>query len=251
MHPRFTDGLVCHVLLVETAEGLVLVDSGFGLRDVADPAKRIGPARFYTRPKFDAAEAAINQVKQLGFDPHDVRDIVLTHFDSDHIGGLADFPWARVHLTGAEEDAAYHPQGFMEKERYVVAQRDHDPTLVRHTPGHGDSWRGFQAAKEIISGVVLVSLPGHSRGHAAIAVDAGNRWVLQVGDAFYHRGQIDGSRKAPRALLAMERVVAFDWSKVKANHDRLSELWSAAEPDLMLVNAHDPTLLSQAQNAAD
>lgn len=32
MHPRFVpDGLVCHVLLLETAAGLVLVDSGLRL----------------------------------------------------------------------------------------------------------------------------------------------------------------------------------------------------------------------------
>ncbi|MFJ1706340.1 hypothetical protein [Kitasatospora sp. NPDC088346] len=30
--------LVCHVLLVETPAGLVLVDSGHGLHDITDPA---------------------------------------------------------------------------------------------------------------------------------------------------------------------------------------------------------------------
>ena len=35
--------LVCHVLLVETPRsGLVLVDTGFGLDDVAEPRARLG-----------------------------------------------------------------------------------------------------------------------------------------------------------------------------------------------------------------
>ncbi|MET9028920.1 hypothetical protein ABZW96_25395 [Nocardia sp. NPDC004168] len=44
----------------------------------------------------------------------------------------------------------------------------------------------------------------------------------------------------------MERVIAYDWQKVEANHARLRELRAAAEPDLLLVNAHDPQLLDRA-----
>jgi len=251
MHPRATPGgLVCHVLLLETDAGLVLVDSGLGLHDVAEPAKRFGAARFYVRPAFDADEAAITQVRRLGFDPADVRHVILTHFDADHTGGLADFPSAQVHLTAAEAFAALHPKTLTEKQRYLPSQRAHGPVLVEHTPAESEAWRGFAGAEElsgIAPGIVLISLPGHTRGHAAVAVDAGERWVLHVGDAFYKRGQIDGTNKAPRAMTGMERAVAHDWKRVRANHRRLAELWAAAEPDLLLVNAHDPDLLTAAQ----
>jgi glyoxylase-like metal-dependent hydrolase (beta-lactamase superfamily II) len=244
------EGLVCHVLLLETGSGLALVDSGFGLQDIAAPGRRFGPARFFVRPAFDEAETAVRQIERLGLDPHDVRDIVITHFDADHVGGLADFPWARVHLTANEASAAVHPRTFIEKQRYMPAQRDHRPDLVEHVPAVGDSWRGFAAAEEltdIAPGVVFISLPGHTRGHAAIAVDAGERWVLHVGDSFYHRGQIDGSGTSPASLRAMERSVAHDWHQVRANHERLTELMARPEPDLLLVNAHDPTLLRRAR----
>jgi glyoxylase-like metal-dependent hydrolase (beta-lactamase superfamily II) len=252
MHPRFVpDGLVCHVLLLETAAGLVLVDSGLGLRDAESPASRFGPARFYVRPVFDPNEAAINQIRALGFDPTDVRHIVVTHFDADHVGGLADFPWAQVHLTAAEAFAALHPKTFVENQRYLPAGHAHGPLLVEHAPAASESWRGFPGAKElteIADGIVLINLPGHTRGHAAVAVDAGDRWILHAGDSFYHRGQLDGSDAAPRALRLMERSVAFDWKRVQTNHERLRELWSAGDPGLLLVNAHDPQLLRQAAN---
>jgi glyoxylase-like metal-dependent hydrolase (beta-lactamase superfamily II) len=32
------------------------------------------------------------QIERLGFRREDVRHIVITHFDFDHIGGLVDFP---------------------------------------------------------------------------------------------------------------------------------------------------------------
>ncbi|MGW0950342.1 MBL fold metallo-hydrolase, partial [Streptomyces sp. NPDC002623] len=66
MHPPGAR-LVCHVLLIETANGLVLVDSGYGLDDIADPKRRVGPARRFIRPVFDPEETAARQVEKLGF----------------------------------------------------------------------------------------------------------------------------------------------------------------------------------------
>jgi glyoxylase-like metal-dependent hydrolase (beta-lactamase superfamily II) len=244
------DGLVCHVLLVETGNGLVLIDTGLGLRDAADPAGRFGPARFLIRPAFDPAEAAITQITALGFDAADVRHIVLTHFDADHTGGLADFPRAGVHLTTTENAAALHPRGVTERGRYLPTQRSHGPEIVVHTPDRGEAWRGFPGAEELTAiapGIVLIDLPGHTRGHAAVAVDAGDHWVLHVGDAFYHRGQINGAGDVPKTLSLMERGMAHDRAKVRANHHRLIEVWNAAASDLLLINAHDPALLRYAQ----
>lgn len=250
MRPRFTPGgLVCHVLLIETANGLALIDSGLGTSYGRAPGDTFGPSRFYVRPDYDEAQTAVRQVRALGYDPKDVRDIVLTHFDADHVGGVADFPWARVHLTADEADAALAPRTFVEKSRYLPANHEPLPNLVRHDPARGDRWRGFAAATELTQigdGIVLLALPGHSRGHAAVAVETGDRTILHVGDSFYHPGQIDGGH-APRALTLMERVIAYDWPQVRENHARLAELWSAADPDLVLVNAHDPSLLARAQ----
>lgn len=261
MHPwGAPDGLVCHVLLVETPNGLVLIDSGLGLRDRAAPAQRFGPARHFVRPVFDESETAIRQVQSLGYHAADVTDIVLTHFDADHIGGLADFPHARVHLTAKEDAAMTNPGTLIENRRYLPAGHDHGPILVTHDPAQGDMWRGFARATEltdIADGIVLIGLPGHSRGHAAIAVDARDpddpnapdRWVLHIGDSLYHHGQIDGSGHTPRSLTAMERAIAYDWTQVRANHLRLRELWAEKQPDLVIVNAHCPTLLRRARES--
>ncbi|ACY97911.1 MULTISPECIES: MBL fold metallo-hydrolase [Thermomonospora] len=236
--------LVCHVLLVETDSGLVLVDTGFGLQDVADPARRLGLTRHLIRPVLDPEETAARQVERLGFRRRDVRHILLTHFDMDHIGGLADFPHAQVHVTAAEAEGAMRSPTWAERRRYRPVQWAHGPRIVEHSP-HGESWRGFAAARPleaIAPGLVLIPLPGHTRGHACVAVDAGDRWVLHCGDAFYHRGTVDGRSRVPFPLRAMESLVAFDRGKVHSNHARLAELYRRAEPDLVVVCAHDPVM---------
>ncbi|MDX3586972.1 MULTISPECIES: MBL fold metallo-hydrolase [Streptomyces] len=247
-----TGALVCHVLLVEAPGGLVLVDSGFGLHDIADPGRRVGPARRLIRPVLRAEETAARQIEALGFQRDDVRHIVVTHFDSDHIGGLSDFPEAQVHTTAAEALGSVISPSRRERIRYRPAQWAHGPKIVEHTPD-GEAWRGFAAAREldtIAPGIVLVSLPGHTRGHACVAVNTGTRWILHAGDAFYHRGTLDGHSPVPRALRTMENLVAYDLRMVRDNHARLAELHRRGDTDLTVVNAHDPVLYERARGTA-
>ncbi|MED7930463.1 MBL fold metallo-hydrolase [Nonomuraea sp. LP-02] len=247
-----TAHLVCHVLLLESGNGLVLVDTGFGLADIEDPARRLGPYRHLIKPALDPAETAAHQVERLGHRRADVRHIVLTHLDIDHIGGLADFPHARVHLTAAEAEGAIRAPSRAERIRYSPAQWAHRPHLVEHTPD-GEQWWGFPAAlplDEVSPGIVLIALPGHTRGHAAVAVDAGDRWILHCGDAFYHTGTLDRRLRVPAVLRLQETLVAFDRAKVRDNHARLAELYQRADPRLSIVCSHDPVLYQQARAGA-
>lgn len=240
---------VCHVLLVETDNGLVLVDTGYGLADCAHPRRRIGPLRHVLRPALDPDETAAVQVERLGFRREDVRHIVVTHFDFDHIGGLTDFPHAQVHVTAAEVRGAVTAPSLTERFRYRSAQWAHGPRLVEYNPA-GEAWRGFAAAQELTDvapGLVLIPLAGHTRGHAAVAVDAGTHWVMHCGDAFYLRGTVDGRTPVPRVVTVSAMISALDLRRLRANQERLAELHRRGDDDLLMVSAHDPVLLARAQ----
>ena len=252
MQPPVVGHLVCHVLLCETAGGLVLVDSGMGLADIAEPARRLGLLRHLLQPSSDPLTTAVRQVEALGFEATDVRDIILTHLDLDHVGGIADFPAARIHVTAIEHAAATAPT-LRERSRYRRVQWDHQPIFVTYAEP-GEPWRGFAAAQPLDgldARFALVPLPGHSRGHACVAVDTEDRgWLLHAGDAVFDGSMLGGASAPRRALRAFERVVAFDLAQVRANHERLAELQAREGAAVHVLPAHDPTQLERARAAA-
>jgi glyoxylase-like metal-dependent hydrolase (beta-lactamase superfamily II) len=236
--------LVSHCLLVETdARGLVLVDTGLGVADVRD-TRRLG-ALFGSAMAIDSTHArmpALPQIEALGFRREDVRHLVLTHMDFDHAGGLSDFPEAKVHVHANEKDAAFARATFRERTRYRLPHVAHGPAWETYD-ARGERWKGMSAARQLDGlppEILALPLAGHSRGHAAIAVDTGRGWLVHAGDAYFHRSVIErgDASGTPWALRWIERAIAVDYTRVRANHAMLAEL--ATHDDVTVFSAHDP-----------
>ncbi|MGE3288390.1 MAG: MBL fold metallo-hydrolase [Pseudonocardia sp.] len=237
--------LACHVLLVETpASGLVLVDTGLGTADYADISSRLGRgfAHFYARPTVDASLAAVTQVRALGFDPRDVRHIVQTHLDLDHVGGLSDFPWATVHVHATELAAAMARKGVRARGRYRPGMWQHGPDWHTYA-ADGEPWFGFEAVRGLDGlpeEILFVPLPGHTMGHCGVALDTDRGWLLDAGDAFFDPREVHGPtpRCAWRVRL-FEEVVTTDRGLRRHNQARLRAL-IAQHPEVEVFAAHDP-----------
>lgn len=251
---RFIDGepgylrrarLVCHCLLLETDSGLVLVDTGFGEQDVAD-RKRLGGFRHLIQPVLDTEEPAVRQVVRLGFAVEDVRHIVLTHLDLDHAGGLPDFPSARVHVLATEHAAATGPLKPPDKLRYRAAQWAHGPDWSLYEPG-GEPWFGFDAVrslKDLPEEILMVPLAGHTRGHAGVAVDLGDKWLLHAGDSYFFHGEMDPERRwCSPGLRVFQTLAEVDRKARLANQRRLHELALGHRDEVELFSAHSATEL--------
>jgi glyoxylase-like metal-dependent hydrolase (beta-lactamase superfamily II) len=235
--------LVSHCLLLETdAHGLVLVDTGIGVADVQD-TRRLG-ALFGPAMAIDATKTqmpALPQLEALGFRRDDVRHIVLTHIDFDHAGGLADFPAAKVHVHAHEKDAALAQATLKARTRYRLPQLAHGPAWETYE-ALGEPWQGMPAARRLGGlppEILALPMPGHSPGHAAIAVDTGRGWLVHAGDAYFHRSVLErGDASAtPWALRWIERFIAADYRRVRANHAALAAL--AKRDDVTVFSAHD------------
>ncbi len=240
--------IICHCLLVEGSDGLVLIDTGFGLDDMRN-TRQLG-AIFDTlfRPQAREADTAIEQVRALGHSPEDVRHVIATHLDVDHAGGLPDFPDAQVHVIAAELKAAMNPN-WRERERYVAVHWAHGPKWVEHG-AEGDDWFGFQSVR-VLPGVepeiVLVPLFGHTHGHTGVAVKQSDRWLLHCGDAFFHRGEMQTPPSCPPVLKVFQGLNSVDNAARRQNSERLRELALREAGQVELFCAHDPVMLERLQ----
>lgn len=244
--------LVCHCLLVETSDGLALVDTGLGESDVLGRRGLLYQRRLrLLGARLAREETAAQQVVRLGFSPDEVRHVVLTHLDFDHAGGLDDFPRAQVHVLAREHEAAMARDTFHERLRYRPETWAHRPRWVLHRPDEGERWFGFEAVRRI-SGLppelLLVPLHGHTRGHAGVAVETPAGWLLHAGDAYFFHGEMDVAHPRCTPLLdTYQRLLAFDDAARRHNQARLRELLRREGERVRVFSAHDPTELDRAR----
>ena len=235
--------MVCHCLLLETRDGLALVDTGLGTADVNDPEYRLGKDfQHFARPTLDREQTALAQVQALGYRRSDVRNILPTHLDLDHAGGLSDFPEATVHIFGPEHAAATAPATFREKQRYRRPQLAHHPKWQVHETG-GDRWLGFESVRALGGAddeVLLIPLVGHTRGHCGVAVRTPDGWLLHAGDAYFFHGEMDAAHPiCPPALRVFQRLVAIDDAARRNNQERLRVL-AQGHREVTVFCAHSP-----------
>jgi glyoxylase-like metal-dependent hydrolase (beta-lactamase superfamily II) len=237
--------LICHCLLIETpSSGLVLVDTGYGLRDVAQPFPRTSRT-FATmlNIQFRESETAVRQIERLGFSPRDVRHIVITHLDFDHAGGLEDFPEAEIHLLRTELETFHSKRrGFVMTQRYRPMQIN-DVRHWRTYEGLGEKWFGFDAVRQLIGlppEILLVPLRGHTYGHAGVAIARGDGWLLHAGDAYFYRDEVRRpDRRCTPGLRLYQTMMEVDRVARLHNQDRLRELSCDHAAGVRMICAHD------------
>ncbi len=222
--------MVAHCLLIEGDQGLTLVDTGFGTADIA--GKRMGRGFIQMMgPSLDPAETAVAQVRAAGYAAADVTDIVLTHMDLDHAGGLGDFPDARIHVFTDELAAATARKSPTEKGRYITAQWAHGPRWVEHDVA-GEEWLGFEAVKVLSDDVLLIPLRGHTRGHCGVAVRRpSGGWFLHAGDTYFSHGEKETPPTCPTGLSLFQKIVQMDKKARYANQDRVRSMHAEHGPD--------------------
>lgn len=234
--------LVCHTLLIETEQGLVLIDTGMGLQDVHHPNKRINSFfRKVLRPILQENETAHYQITQLGFKPEDVRHIVLTHLDFDHAGGIDDFPNATVHLLDSELKASHDRRTFISKGRYSPAQLTHSKDWTTYHP-MGERWYGFQCVRELKGlppEILLIPLVGHTEGHCGVAVETDKGWLLHAGDAYFFRGELEKNYHCTPGLRAYQKMMEVNRDLRLKNQERLRHLAQNFQHEVTIFSAHD------------
>jgi len=162
-----------HPLLVRTAAGLALIDTGAGL----------GLAEQFGEPVGRLPEA----LAAAGVAAGDVALVVLSHAHPDHVGGLTAgngsgrrlmFPRAR-HVIGRTE-YEYWTSGPVPGDFAWMGELARQHLIPVGQAGLLDLVEGEQ---EVAPGIRVIPAPGHTPGHMAISLTFGSQQAVFLADA--------------------------------------------------------------------
>lgn len=182
----WTEQLPIYAWVIEHPEGLIVVDTGETAR-VAEPGYfpwwhpyyKLG-VREWVRPEEEIGP----QLRALGFAPDDVRWVLLTHFHTDHAGGLPHFPRSEILVSRTEyQDAS----GFRGQLSGYLPQ--HWPTWFapRLIDFASQPFGPFPGSYPVTRAgdVHLVPTPGHTSGHYSVIVQEDEHALFFAGDTSY------------------------------------------------------------------
>lgn len=168
---------------------------------------------------------------RAGIQAAEVRHLVLTHAHFDHVGGLALFPNATVYIQRREFDfwvydaLARRPSFASLADPVAVAQLGELKGSGRLQLLDGD--------QQILPGVELLSMPGHTPGMQAVAVQARKGLAVVASDCAHLRANFEAD--IPSCLF----------TDLPAMLTSMTRLRQKAGGDLArLFPGHDPKLLS-------
>ena len=192
-----THALDCNVWLIDTEEGLLLIDAGVGLDN----------------------EAIVDEIVKLGYSPSDLKYIFITHAHADHAAGATYFS----KRFGAEVIADPHEatvlgdtvllrdtmKEYVETGMYPQGY-EFDSVSVHRTMKDGE-----RIQLGIVDLEVLVT-PGHTGGGLCLYGKIDGKRMLFCGDVLFFHGKInllsifDGDLKAYKESVLRLNALQVD-----------------------------------------
>jgi glyoxylase-like metal-dependent hydrolase (beta-lactamase superfamily II) len=200
-----------NILLVETGDKRVLIDSGEGQADPDDPGQ------------------LLDRLRAENITPESIDTVVISHYHQDHIGGLLDnagnptFPKARL-VVPSQEHAHWMREDILARI---------DPSRVarlRQTLAvYAERLTLMDDTADIEPGIHYVPALGHSPGHRAVHIESGDARMLHIVDTIHMPIQLNALDAAP-----------FDAQPDIAIATRRAVLARAESENLLLMTYHFP-----------
>ncbi|MEM9693727.1 MAG: MBL fold metallo-hydrolase [Myxococcota bacterium] len=223
--------IVVYAIVRPADGGIVLVDTG-AAATINNPDYfdcESSHAWFYRRNlDFDVARGdhLLPRMVEAGLDPKRVDTIVVTHFHADHGGALDAFPTAQV-LVG--------PGNWPSHAGAATCHLGANwaPLEARYEDGPFAGWAASRRLDQP-GRIRMIPLPGHTPGHAGVAIEDEDQTWLFVGDATFDLGQtqrlaVAGISEDVTAAIATQRALR------RAQRERRATL----------LPAHDPTVFQR------
>jgi len=233
------------VYVIFHPKGVVLVDSGLG-EEFPEQMKSWWVYRFFQKllpEEFDRSQSALQQIKNMGIDPRDVRFIVVTHLHFDHAGGLRDFPNAKVVLSRDEWNYAHVNRWRAAFLRGVRSEQLEGLESRLQFVTYKNKYGPFEGSYDLFGDGAILLLPthGHTPGHQSVLVTlSSGRKVLITGDAAWVKENYEWPAPKSWLVRSLEEDQKKTWEsllRIKKFHEQ--------NPNALIFPGHDPHLWPQ------
>ena len=232
-------------VLIERDNDLVLFDTGIGTRIDQEMRPLIywGNLFFHRcimRTQFmPQRDAFMHRLPRLGFQPSDVKNVIISHLHWDHAGGMRDFPNVHFIVNRKEWNFATQLSGVpLFKNAFIKEQfyeSDLDIELIETDPRK--PFKNFPASYDVFGNdsMVLVDLPGHSPGLMGmfLTMPSGRRFLFSA-DTFYFPEGLE--QRMPKSKL-MQSLVS-EGMEAGSSIDKVYDLMNS-DSELEIVGSHD------------
>jgi N-acyl homoserine lactone hydrolase len=179
----------------------------------------------------DPEQEAGRVLRKAGVDPGDVAVVINTHLHWDHCSNNALFSEANFYIQARELAYAANPlpihRAAFEKVRGIRPPWLEVWDRIETVDGDG----------EIVPGVSVVSLPGHTPGSQGVLVDAGDTRYLLAGDCIDTYENWDGNQQTPH-IPSGSHTDLFEYY---SSFDKIEKLGCEVIP------SHDPAVVEHGE----
>jgi N-acyl homoserine lactone hydrolase len=206
--------------VVKHPSGTLLFDSGAHPELATDPESRLGAAAADFEMRLSPDDHIERRLSAIGLRPSDVDLVVQSHLHFDHAGGLEWVKHAPVLVQAEELTFAMDPPVYQEA---IYLRGDYDIGL---------NWEQLEGDHDVFGDgrVMIISTPGHTRGHQSLLVRLDEQTVFLLADAAYLLEKMR-SRRLPGLLWSPDAMIA-SW-------DRIEEIERSENAHLMTTHELD------------
>ena len=212
---EFASDLDYFVWVVRRDDCSFVVDTGFG-KEAAELRKR------------EWLRCPAESLRILGMNATDISDVIITHMHYDHAGSLCRFPRACFHL---QDDEMAFATGRCMCHQSLRAPFDLDNTLDMVRLVYSEKAVFHKGNAELVPGVTLHRVGGHSAGLQVLRVWTRRGWVVLASDASHLYANFEQGRCFPVVYNVAEMLEGF------------KTLYSLADSPEHIVPGHDPLVM--------
>lgn len=201
-----------NILLVQTGDKRILIDSGIG---------QVNP---------EAPGQLPDRLRAEGVTPESIDTVVISHYHPDHIGGLLDaagnptFPTARLVVPSREHDY------WMSEDVLASLEPDNAAWFGQIFAAYAGRLVLMDETAEIEPGIRYVPALGHTPGHQAVQIESEGARLLHIVDTIH----------LPFQFSTLDLDSPFDSQPEIAAVTRRALLAQAASDNLLLMAYHFP-----------